>query len=499
MRTPSMRAVLIRLLTLVALTVSSGAWAGIFVTAAAPDASAPVLTTTPSAQTITGSTAIISWASDKVADSRVYFGTALPLVKVAGEIEYATAHAVKLTKLLPNTSYSYQVVSVDPMGNKTTGAVQTFTTSTDTKTNQTIGTITFAPATLAVGGTTTASATATSGLGVTFSTTATPTICSVSGSTVTGLAAGTCTVAANQLGNSTYNAATQVTQNITVKVAQTIGAISFTPNTLAVGGTTTASASATSGLAIAYSNSATPTICSVSGTTVTGIAGGTCTITASQAGDATYSAATAVTQSITVSAAAAPAVSLNPTSLTFTNQAVGTTSAAQSVTLTNTGGAILNISRIDRYSSVYGLTHNCSSLPSAASCTLNVTYSPTSAVSTLSTITVTSDAPGSTPIVVLNGNGVPPAAPVCTLSASPTSVPKNGTSVLTSSCTNSPTSYSWTGGNCAGSTAAACTVNPAATTTYGVTGTNSGGSGAASATVTVRAIDLTPILMLLLD
>jgi hypothetical protein len=36
-------------------------------------------------------------------------------------------------------------------------------------------------------------------------------------------------------------------------------------------------------------------------------------------------------------------------------------------------------------------------------------------------------------------------------------------------------------------------------TGYGVTGTNSAGSGAASVTVTVRAIHLTPILMLLLD
>ena len=195
-----------------------------------------------------------------------------------------------------------------------------------------------------------------------------------------------------------------------------------------------------------------------------------------------------------------PVVSLNPTSLTFNNQAVGSTSAAQTVTLTNTGGVTLIISGIARNNSVYGVTDNCGGgLSAGGSCTLNVTYSPTSAVSTLSSITITSNAPGSPHSVVINGNGVPPAAPVCTLTASPTTVPKNGASVLTSNCTNSPTSYSWTGGTCAGTTAATCTVNPAATTTYGVTGTNSAGSGAASATVTVRTIDLTPILMLLLD
>jgi hypothetical protein len=37
------------------------------------------------------------------------------------------------------------------------------------------------------------------------------------------------------------------------------------------------------------------------------------------------------------------------------------------------------------------------------------------------------------------------------------------------------------------------------TTAYGVTGTNSFGSSTGSATVTVKPVDLTPILMLLLD
>jgi hypothetical protein len=34
---------------------------------------------------------------------------------------------------------------------------------------------------------------------------------------VTGVAAGTCTIAANQAGNANYNAAGQVTKNITIK------------------------------------------------------------------------------------------------------------------------------------------------------------------------------------------------------------------------------------------------------------------------------------------
>jgi hypothetical protein len=173
------------------------------------------------------------------------------------------------------------------------------------KLSQTIGAITFNPTTLNVGGTTTASATATSGLAVTFTSTTTS-ICTVSGtngSTVTAIAAGTCTIAANQAGNANYNAATQVTQNITVgKGNQTIGAITFNPTTLTVGGTTTASATASSGLAVTFT-SLTTGVCTASGTngsTITGVTSGTCTIAANQAGNANYNAATQVTQNITV-------------------------------------------------------------------------------------------------------------------------------------------------------------------------------------------------------
>jgi hypothetical protein len=81
--------------------------------------------------------------------------------------------------------------------------------------------------------------------------------------------------------------------------AQTIGTITLTPTTLTVGGTTTASATATSGLSVTFA-SATANICTVAGSTVTGIATGTCTITASQAGNGSYSAAAPINQNISV-------------------------------------------------------------------------------------------------------------------------------------------------------------------------------------------------------
>jgi len=41
-------------------------------------------------------------------------------------------------------------------------------------------------------------------------------VCTISGTTVTGVAAGTCTIAADQAGNANYATAMQVTQSILV-------------------------------------------------------------------------------------------------------------------------------------------------------------------------------------------------------------------------------------------------------------------------------------------
>ena len=84
------------------------------------------------------------------------------------------------------------------------------------------------------------------------------------------------------------------------------------------GATVTLAATASSGLAVSYSSSTT-TICTVSGSTVTTLAAGTCTIVASQAGNASYAAATPVSQSFTVSAAVAtPGFTLSLSAPTLT-------------------------------------------------------------------------------------------------------------------------------------------------------------------------------------
>src|SRR4029434_1349191 len=77
-------------------------------------------------------------------------------------------------------------------------------------------TITFAtPGEQAVGMTSTLQATASSGLAVTFTSLTTPT-CTVSGTVLTPLAVGTCTIHASQAGNANYGPAVPIDRSFNI-------------------------------------------------------------------------------------------------------------------------------------------------------------------------------------------------------------------------------------------------------------------------------------------
>jgi hypothetical protein len=188
------------------------------------------------------------------------------------------------------------------------------------------------------------------------------------------------------------------------KVSQNIGTISFNPTTLTVGGTTTASASATSSLAVTFA-STTPAVCTVAGNIVTGLSAGTCTIAANQAGNANYSAATQVLQNINISPAS-PTLLLSTTSLTFANQLIGVTSAAQTVTLSNSGSAALLLSGIFA-SGDFAQTNNCgTSVAAGANCTFTLTFTPMMAGAKTGSVTITSLNAASHTTINLSGTGV---------------------------------------------------------------------------------------------
>lgn len=149
----------------------------------------------------------------------------------------------------------------------------------------------------------TVTAVATSGLAVAFSS-VTPTVCQLAGAQVSFVGGGTCQIEAEQSGDADWEAAPRVIESFFVrKRAQTLQFSSAAPLSATVGGSAyQASAEASSRLPASIV-SMTPSICAVSGTTVSFIAAGPCTIEALQPGNAEYEAAPAAEQSFDVSAA----------------------------------------------------------------------------------------------------------------------------------------------------------------------------------------------------
>ncbi|WP_407351277.1 autotransporter domain-containing protein [Luteimonas sp. R10] len=136
--------------------------------------------------------------------------------------------------------------------------------------------------------------------------TATPTVCTVSGSTVTMQSAGTCTVTADQAGNDNYGAAPQARLDVVIGAgSQAITFGAQAPQTFVAGGTFALDppATASSGLPVSY-RTQTAGVCAISDATVTMQSAGTCTIAADQAGNDDYAAAATVTQSIAIGKAA---------------------------------------------------------------------------------------------------------------------------------------------------------------------------------------------------
>lgn len=138
-------------------------------------------------------------------------------------------------------------------------------------------------------------ATSTSGLPVTL-TSLTPGVCTVSGTDITPVSAGLCTIVATQSGNSSYSAATPVTQTfpISTLTPQTITAAN--PGTQSFTGTpvtVTLAPTSTSGLTVTMISQS-PAVCTVSGFVVTIIGPGNCTIRNVQGGNSNYAPAPTV-------------------------------------------------------------------------------------------------------------------------------------------------------------------------------------------------------------
>ncbi|KIF69056.1 coagulation factor 5/8 type domain-containing protein [Streptomyces sp. AcH 505] len=94
-----------------------------------------------------------------------------------------------------------------------------------------------------------------------------------------------------------------------------------------------------------------------------------------------------------------------PSSLTFASQAPGTTSAAQTVTVSNTGTAAAAVSSVVA-SGDFTQTNTCgSSIAAGGTCSVAVKFTPTAAGTRTGALTVTSNASNSPTTVALTGTG----------------------------------------------------------------------------------------------
>ncbi len=301
--------------------------------------SVTLASTTPSTCSVNGTTLTLIAA-----------GTCIVDASQAGNNTYAAAVTVSRVITIAAAPLTAQTISF-----------------TAPATSQTLGT---APGALV--------ATASSGLVVSFAST-TPSTCSVNGSTLALIAAGTCMVDASQAGNGTYAAAPTVTRVFTiVQAAQTISFVS--PGAQIVGATVALSASSSSLLVVSFT-STTPGVCTVSGSTLSLVAAGTCSIDANQAGNTIYAAATTVTRAFSVSAAP-----LTPQTITFNspgNQTLGT--AAPALVATASSGLVVSFASAT--AGVCTVSGNTLTLVSIGTCTIDASQAGDATYSSAPTVT----------------------------------------------------------------------------------------------------------------
>jgi hypothetical protein len=267
-------------------------------------------------------------------------------------------------------------------------------------------------------------------------------------------ASGTCTISV------TFTPGAAGSRSGTLVVTDNSGGVTGSTQNVSLSGTGTSSAVSLSATALTFTNQAVGTTSAAQTVTLTNTGNASLSIsgfalTGTNAGDFTQNSncgssvagdghctinvtfkpsaagTRTATVSITDSAAGSPqtisltgtgggtAVSLTSTSLVFNTQTLGTTSAIQAVTLSNTGNEALSITGLaltGTNAGDFAQTNTCgSSVAAGGNCVISVTFTPTAPGSRTAAVTITDNSPGSPQAVSLTGTG---NGPVVGLSAS---------------------------------------------------------------------------------
>lgn len=268
----------------------------------------------------------------------------------------------------------------------------------------------------------------------------------VSGTTLTVTGAGTIVIAANQAGNATYAAATQVTQSVVVTPASQT--ITFTapasPVTFGVSPITLSATGGASGNPVVFSVQSGPG--SISGNTLTVTGAGTIVIAADQAASANYTAAPSVTQSVVVNQASqaitfAPAspVTYSKTAITLTATGGGSgnavtfsivsgpgTISGSSLTLTGAGTIVIAANQAGNTNYTAAPQVTASIVVNPAGVAATPTFSPAAGTYTTSqSVTLAATTPGS--VIYYTTDGTTPTTSSKVYSGAITVAPAAGT------------------------------------------------------------------------
>ncbi len=215
------------------------------------------------------------------------------------------------------------------------------------------------------------------------------------------------------------------------------------------------------------------------------------------------------TQSVGLVGGATSTITVAPMALTFGNQPVNTTSAAQTVTIMNTGSVPVAIPSIVAPAG-FAETDNCVSsggLIAGASCMIMVTFAPTSVGPFSGSLMITDSAQGSPHTVMLTGTGTAAAPTLVSIAVTPATatIGINATQQFTATGTFSDnstkdvtTQSAWTSSNTATATVGAATglATGVAGGTVAITATDGTIKGTAQLTVssgpTLKSIAVTP-------
>jgi parallel beta-helix repeat protein len=142
-------------------------------------------------------------------------------------------------------------------------------------------------------------------------------------------------------------------------------------------------------------------------------------------------------------------LSASPTSVSFGNEAVGSTSAARTVTVTNTGSAAATVSSVSA-GTPFAETNTCgTSIAAGASCTVSVTFKPTAAGAAAANLTVASNAANPSLTVALSGTGTSSGGGGTTNLAlnAPTTASSSSQTYVAANAVDGNTSTYWEGTN----------------------------------------------------